>query len=201
MPKVKNLMAERRAILRRTTREVDVEVEVLLDGKGKFEGDTGIGFLNHMLEIFAKFSRFDVKVRAKGDVEVDWHHTVEDTALALGECIRTALSENLSIVRFWDATVPLDEALCQFVLDISGRPYFFYHNFDLIKDNFLREFSIVFFDGLARGGLFTCHARVISGEISHHVVEATFKASAICFFNATRTLEGGGISSTKGKIF
>jgi imidazoleglycerol-phosphate dehydratase len=185
--------------IEKKTKEAEVRISVNIDGKGERKISTSIGFLDHMLEIFSEFSLFDIEVEAKGDTNVDYHHITEEIGICLGKTIREASGDDIE--RFANAKVPLDEALCEFVLDISGRPYFFIHNFNLIRESYYANILHVFFDGVARGGGFTQHCIINYGMNSHHIVEACFKAAALCFRKATRKRNLNKPSSTKGYIF
>ncbi|MDT7906851.1 MAG: imidazoleglycerol-phosphate dehydratase [Candidatus Calescibacterium sp.] len=192
-------MSGRVSSIEKKTKEVEVRISVNIDGKGERKISTSIGFLDHMLEIFSEFSLFDIEVEAKGDTNVDYHHLTEEIGICFGKAIREACGDDIE--RFADAKVPLDEALCEFVLDISGRPYFFIHNFNLIRESYYANILHVFFDGVARGGGFTQHCIINYGMNSHHIVEACFKAAALCFRRATRKRDLNKPSSTKGYIF
>jgi len=185
--------------IEKKTKEAEVRISVNIDGKGERKISTSMGFLDHMLEIFSEFSLFDIELEAKGDTNVDYHHLTEEIGICLGKTIREACGDDIE--RFADAKVPLDEALCEFVLDISGRPYFFIHNFNLIRESYYANILHVFFDGVARGGGFTQHCIINYGMNSHHIVEACFKAAALCFRRATRKRDLNKPSSTKGYIF
>jgi imidazoleglycerol phosphate dehydratase HisB len=200
MCKIKiNKVSVRTSSIQKKTKEAEVRIFVNLDGEGKRKVSTSIGFLDHMIEIFSEFSLFDIEIEAKGDIHVDYHHITEEIGLCFGKVIREACGDDIE--RFANAKVPLDEALCEFVLDISGRPYFFIHNFNLIRESLYANILHVFFDGVARGGGFTQHCIIEYGMNSHHIVEACFKAAALCFKKATRKRGLSKPSSTKGYIF
>jgi imidazoleglycerol-phosphate dehydratase len=182
----------------KATREAEVYLSVNLDGEGRRNISTTIGFLDHMLEVFSEFSLFDIEISAKGDTHIDEHHLVEEIGLCFGEAIRDACGDDIE--RFADSKVPLDESLCEFVLDISGRPYFFLHNSHLIRESFYGNILFIFFDGVARGGGFTIHCTVERGMNSHHIVEAAFKAAALSFRKATRKRNLSRVPSTKGYL-
>jgi imidazoleglycerol-phosphate dehydratase len=187
----------------RRTKETDITVTLAIDGRGTYAIDTGVPFLNHMLEIFARHGFFDLTVRASGDVEVDDHHTVEDVGLAIGQAFRDALGDKAGIRRFGEASCPLDEALVNTVVDLSGRPYLAYgvktkqakigpFDVELIHD-FLLAFS--------NQALMNLHVRMLSGRNPHHVVEATFKSFARAMDLATqREARVTGVLSTKGTL-
>jgi imidazoleglycerol-phosphate dehydratase len=163
----------------RKTRETRIELKIDLDGKGAYEINTGIGFFNHMLEAFAMHSLVDMVLDASGDVHVDFHHLVEDTGIVLGNSIKEILGDKKGIRRFGYAIVPLDEALVEAVIDISGRP-FCRTNFSEYRGevgNFNFELADVFFSGFAAMG-YTVHIQIKSGENLHHIMEAAFKAFA-----------------------
>ncbi len=196
-------MMGRTALVRRKTSETDVAVELNLDGAGRHEIHTQIPFLDHMLAQLAKHGLFDLTVKAKGDLQVDLHHTVEDVGIALGEAFAQAMGDKRGIRRFASALVPLDEALAQVVIDISGRPYFVYQapkltgwigDFDvtLVKE-FMRAFAMNMKVNL--------HISILYGENLHHCVEAIFKALARALDQATgidpRIAE---VPSTKGRL-
>ncbi len=189
---------KRRCDMSKSTKEVSLKLSLNIDGRGERNIKTGVGFLDHMLEIFCEFSLFDLTLSARGDTHIDFHHTVEEVGKSLGEAIRRSCGDDIE--RFADSRVPLDEALCEFTLDISGRPYFFLHGAEKIQDIYLRDLLFVFFDGMARGGGFTIHCSVLHGMNSHHIVEACFKAGALCFRRATRTRGLEKPSSTKGYL-
>jgi imidazoleglycerol-phosphate dehydratase len=193
--------AGRRATVARKTKETDIELTLVVDGRGRYEVETGIPFLNHMLELFARHGFFDLTVRASGDIDVDYHHTVEDVGLTLGQALRDALGEKSGIRRFGEATVPLDEALVTTVVDLSGRPFFVY-------DVKIEQAKIGAFDvelihdfllALTNQAAMNLHVRMASGRNPHHIVEATFKSLARALDLATqRDPRVAGVLSTKG---
>ena len=193
--------AGRRATVARKTKETDIELTLVIDGRGRYEVETGIPFLNHMLELFARHGFFDLTVRASGDIDVDYHHTVEDVGLTLGQALRDALGEKSGIRRFGEATVPLDEALITTVVDLSGRPFFVY-------DVKIEQAKIGAFDvelihdfllALTNQAAMNLHVRMASGRNPHHIVEATFKSLARALDLATqRDPRVAGVLSTKG---
>ena len=193
----------RTATVTRGTAETDIRVTLNLDGRGRHEIETGVPFLNHMLEIFARHGFFDLSVRARGDVEVDDHHTVEDVGLCLGQGFREALGDKAGIRRFGEATVPLDEALVTTVVDLSGRPFFVYDvrieqakigSFDV---ELIHDFLLAFTNQAA----LNLHVRMASGRNPHHVVEAVFKSLARALDFATqRDPRLSGVLSTKGSL-
>jgi imidazoleglycerol-phosphate dehydratase len=193
----------RRAEIVRTTKETDVRLTLGLDGTGRHDVATGVPFLDHMLELFARHGFFDLIVRAEGDLAVDYHHTVEDVGLVLGQAIREALGEKAGIRRFGEATVPLDEALVQTVVDLSGRPFFVY---DVkIAQQKIGQFDVElihdFLLALVNQAGMNLHVRMLSGRNPHHVVEAVFKGLARALDGAvTRDTRLVGVLSTKGTL-
>ncbi len=195
--------AGRRARVERKTRETRVSVEIDLDGRGQASVETGVPFLDHMLDSLTRHSLFDLEVRASGDLEVDQHHTVEDVGLVLGQAFAHALGNKAGIRRFGQATVPLDEALISVVIDLSGRPYLVYElepgqervgDFDL---GLVHDFMLAFVNE-AKVNL---HIDAIRGRNPHHMIEAAFKALARALEAATRIdprIEG--VPSTKGAL-
>lgn len=191
----------------RATSESTVELELNLDGTGASQIDTSVPFFNHMLTAFAKHSLTDLTVRATGDTDIDAHHTVEDVAIVLGQAIREALGDKAGISRYGDALVPLDEALAQAVVDISGRPYLvhtgepdgFEHH--LIGGHFTGSLVRHTFEAIAFNAGLTVHVRVLGGRDPHHIAEAEYKAFARAFRQA-KALDPlvQGIPSTKGAL-
>lgn len=187
----------------RTTKESEVSVELNLDGTGKISVETGVPFFDHMISQLGKHGGFDLAVRTKGDVEVDSHHTVEDTSLALGQALREALGDKAGIRRFGDALVPLDEVLVQAAVDLSGRPYLVHRQPEIVEligtfDTTLGKHIWESFVAEARIAL---HIRVIEGRNAHHVLEAQFKAVARALRDAV-SLDSRvtGVPSTKGVL-
>ena len=193
----------RRAEVVRRTKETDVTVALGVDGSGRAEVSTGVPFLDHMLELLARHGFFDLEVRATGDLAVDYHHTVEDVGLVLGQALREALGDKKGIRRFGDATVPLDEALVTTVVDLSGRPFFVYDvKIEHAKiGSFDVELIHDFLLALSNQALFNLHVRMLSGRNPHHIVEATFKGLARALDLATqRDPRVTGVLSTKGTL-
>ena len=193
----------RTAKAERKTKETQISVDLELDGGGAAEIETGIPFFNHMLEIFARHGLFDLKIRAKGDIEVDYHHTVEDVGLTLGQAFKQALGDKQGISRFGEATVPLDEALAQVVVDLSGRPYLAYNV--KIRPGRVGDFDTdlphEFFQALVNQLGMNLHINVSQGENPHHIIEACFKALARAMEKATRMDQRiKGVLSTKGSL-
>lgn len=187
----------------RRTEETYIKLELDLDGKGEYKIDTSIQFLDHMLSLFAKHGLFDLKIKARGDREVDYHHLVEDIGICLGKAINYALKEKTGIVRYGEAFVPMDEALVLLSLDLSGRPYL---AFDLTLKKkrvgaFDTELVEEFFRALTNSGKVTLHLRQFAGRNTHHLIEAAFKALGRALGRATEIDKRiKGIPSTKGKL-
>jgi len=194
---------DRRASVKRKTRETDVSVELGMDGTGEASTDSGIPFLDHMLDSFARHGLFDLCVVARGDLEVDQHHTVEDIGLVLGEAFRDALGDKAGIRRFGEASCPLDEALVTGVVDVGGRPYLEYDvsvaqvrvgNFDT---ELVNDFLIAFTNTLGMN----LHMTLVRGRNAHHIIEAAFKSLARAMDAATALdPRVGGVPSTKGSL-
>jgi imidazoleglycerol-phosphate dehydratase len=194
--------AARRASIERTTKETDVRVELSLDGTGTAAADTGLPFFDHMLQQLGTHAGFDLTVTAKGDLDVDGHHTVEDVGLATGEALLQALGDKVGIRRFGSVRVPIDEALVDCALDLSGRPFVVHEvvvpaetigTYDTgLTEDFVRA--------LAAAALMTVHVRLVSGRSSHHVVEAEFKALARALGDACALTGRGTTPSTKGTL-
>ena len=191
------------ATIVRETGESKISVTVNLDGTGKAEIDTPVGFLKHMLHQIARHGMIDLKVEADGDLETGSHHTVEDTAIVLGRTLDKALGDRKGIVRMADRTCPLDEALTQSVIDLSGRGYAVVN---MGSENNIGEFpsdlARHFFEAMALEGRFCLHIRVLSGQNEHHVIESAFKAFARALRDASKLDERNpdGIPSTKGTL-
>jgi imidazoleglycerol-phosphate dehydratase len=188
--------------VRRKTKEVDVEVRLVVDGKGNASADTGIPFFDHMLEQLGKHAGFDLTVKALGDLKVDAHHTVEDTGLAIGDALRKSLGARGGIARFGDALVPLDESLLQVALDLSSRP-FVVHEVDAktkMIGTFDTRLAEEFVRAFAQAAGATIHVRMLAGKNPHHIVEAEFKALAQALRKACARSGRRGVPSTKGKL-
>lgn len=191
----------RKAEVKRKTTETDIYVELNIDGKGSYDIKTGIGFFDHMLSLFAKHGLFDLKVIAKGDLEVDTHHTVEDVGIVLGTAFLKASGDKKSIKRFGTFYVPMDEALVRVSLDISGRPYLYY---DLpLKAERVGDFETEtleeFFRAFSYNFGITLHVELLHGVNTHHIIEASFKALGKALDEALKLDERiEGIPSTKG---
>jgi imidazoleglycerol-phosphate dehydratase len=188
----------------RATKETEVAVEVNLDGGGRAEISTGIGFLDHMLELLARHSRVDIKVKAKGDLHVDQHHTTEDVGIVLGQAVKQALGDMRGIVRYADALIPMDEALTRVAIDISGRAVLVF-KVEFPRDK-IGEFDVdlvrEFFQAFAANAGVTLHVATLYGDNSHHVAESCFKGLARVLRAATAmdARAAGEIPSTKGSI-
>jgi imidazoleglycerol-phosphate dehydratase len=199
--------APRTATLRRATSESAVELSIDLDGAGASEISTSVPFFDHLLTAFAKHSLTDLRVTATGDTHIDAHHTVEDVAIVLGDAIREALGDKAGISRYGDALVPLDEALAQAVVDISGRPYLVHggepagYEHHLIGGHFTGSLVRHTFEAIAFHAGLTVHIRVLEGRDPHHIAEAEYKAFARAFRQA-KALDPlvTGIPSTKGAL-
>lgn len=194
----------REAQINRETKETQIKLSLNLDGKGENEINTGCGFLDHMLTLFARHSRIDLKVECKGDTEVDYHHTSEDIAICLGKAIKDALGEKKGINRYADIILPMDEALILCAIDISGRGGLYYTlNIPSYRvGDFDTELCEEFYMALARESGITIHLKSLAGTNSHHIIEGAFKAFARCLKQAVEVDEKykDEIPSTKGVI-
>ena len=201
------MTASRTAHITRSTQESSVEVRLDLDGTGQVDVSTSVPFFDHMLTALGTHARFDLMVRSTGDTEIDVHHTVEDTAIVLGQCLREALGDKHGISRFGDAVVPLDEALAQAVVDVSGRPYCVHsgepegQEYHLIGGHFTGSMTRHVLETIAHHGAICLHMRVLAGRDPHHIVEAQFKALARALRVAVSIDPGErGVPSTKGTL-
>jgi len=196
--------AMRRAEIKRNTKETQIAVTVNLDGTGQTEIDTPLPFFGHMLDAFGRHSLIDVKIDARGDVQVDGHHTVEDTGICLGQAIHQALGERRGISRFGDATIPMDEAMARVAVDFGGRAAFVYQASALKGPgvgSFDAELAREFFAGFASSALCNLHMEVDYGENAHHILEALFKAFARALRNALAIdPRESSVPSTKGTL-
>ncbi len=194
----------RSASVSRRTAETDVAVSIALDGTGKAEISTGVGFLDHMLELFARHGLFDVTVKVTGDLHVDQHHTTEDTGIALGQAIVKALGDKKGIARYADIHLPMDETLTRVALDISGRPFLVFRTtFPTEKIGaFDTELVREFFQAFAINAGLTLHVETLYGENSHHIAESCFKGLARVLREAVAVdpREEGRVPSTKGTL-
>ena len=195
------MSAPRRAERHRETGETRVDLVLALDGGGKARASTGIPFFDHMLEQLGKHAGFDLDVQAAGDLAVDLHHTVEDVGLALGEALRESLGDKAGVRRFASALVPLDEALVQVALDLSGRPFLVYEIDPVVEwiGTFDPQLCEEFWRAFAFSAGITLHLRSLSGRNGHHVIEASFKGVARSLRDAVR-VEGTAVPSTKGTL-
>ncbi len=199
--------APRTARVQRETSESSIDLSVNLDGTGVSDIETSVPFYDHLLTAFAKHSLTDLTVRARGDIEIDVHHTVEDVGIVLGQAIREALGDKRGISRYGDALVPLDEALAQAVVDISGRPFLVHSGepagfeFHLIGGHFTGSMVRHVFEAIAFNAGLTVHVMVLDGRDPHHIAEAEFKAFARAFRQA-KALDPlvTGVPSTKGAL-
>jgi len=192
----------RTAELSRKTKETDIKVKINLDKSDESKIDTGIPFLDHMLNAFTKHGRIGLELTCKGDLEVDCHHTMEDVGIALGECFDKAIGDKKGINRFADAYTPLDEALSRCVIDISGRPYLHYDvSFTQPDDgNNVNPYLFEeFFRGFVMNAKITMHIDLIHGKNSHHILESVFKSFAVAMREAI-AVTGSDIPSTKGVL-
>jgi imidazoleglycerol-phosphate dehydratase len=194
-------VSPRTAQIRRATKETRVEVDLDLDGGGTTDIATGVPFLDHMLDQLGRHGRLGLRVRTDGDLEVDAHHTVEDTGIALGQAIAEALGDKAGVERFGDATVPIDEALVRVAIDLSGRPYLVYEADTPVELVGTYETTLTkhFFEALVANSRITLHVRKLAGEGSHHIQEAVFKGVAVALRRAV-AVTGGGVPSTKGVL-
>ena len=193
----------RRAEVTRTTKESDVSVSLDLDGTGNVEVDTGVPFYDHMLSQLGRHGGFDLAVRTRGDLEVDAHHTIEDTSIALGQALREALGDKAGIRRFGDALVPLDETLVSAAVDLSGRPYVVHVEPEIVEliGSYDTTLTRHIWESLTASASICLHVQVLSGRNAHHVVEAQFKAVARALRDAVALdPRVTGIPSTKGTL-
>ena len=194
---------ERSACLKRKTGETDIDVDLKIDGKGEAQIATGVGFFDHMLNLFARHGLFDLRVNAIGDLQVDAHHTVEDTGILLGQAIKEALGDKESIRRYGTSYVPMDESLARVSLDISGRPFLVFEA-PLTSDrvgSMDTELVEEFFRAVAFNSGITLHIKVLYGSNNHHMIEAIFKAFGRALDDATRMDDRiQGVMSTKGSL-
>ena len=193
----------RTAEVRRTTKETDVRVALSLDGEGRSRVSTGVAFLDHMLELFARHGLFDLEVECRGDLHIDDHHSVEDVAITLGQALAQALGDKAGIARYGAALVPMDEALCRAVIDLSGRFYLVYevetrrHTIG----NFSVELAEHFWRSFAEAARCNLHIDALRGRNTHHILEGTFKATARALRQAVeRDPRVTGVPSTKGVL-
>lgn len=194
---------ERTATITRTTKETDISLTLNLDGSGKADISTGIGFFDHMLNSFARHGMFDLTLTVRGDLDVDTHHTVEDTGIVLGKAIKEAVGDKKGMLRYGSAMLPMDEALLLCALDLCGRPYLVY---DLKLDrervgDFETEMVREFFYAVSYGSEMNLHIKQMDGVNNHHIIEGAFKAFAKALDMATRLdARISGVLSTKGSL-
>ena len=194
-------MSTRTSTQSRSTKETTVDVTLEVDGAGTTSVTTGIPFFDHMLEQLGKHAGFDLTITAQGDLDVDLHHTVEDVGIVLGVALRESLGDKAGVRRFANSLVPLDEALVQVAVDLSGRPFLVY-DVDPISEwigTFDPQLAEEFWKGFVDGARLTLHLRSVSGKNGHHVIEASFKGVARALRDAVR-IEGTGVPSTKGTL-
>ena len=193
----------RLAIRSRITKETSIEIRLDLDGTGQTRVTTGLPFFDHMVDQLGRHGGFDLELAATGDLQVDAHHTVEDVGIALGECLREALGDKAGVRRFASMSLPLDEALVEVALDLSGRPYLHYEvdpgTEPLGTPPFDPQLAEEFWRAFATSALLTLHLDLKRGKNSHHILEASFKAVARALRDAVR-VEGTGVPSTKGTL-
>lgn len=198
------LPSPRTATRSRTTKETEIDISLDIDGTGSSDVSTGLPFFDHMLDQLGRHGGFDLKVHAKGDLEIDSHHTVEDVGIALGECFRDAIGDKAGVRRFATASCPLDEALIDVALDLSGRP-FMHYDIDppgqkiLGTPPFDPQLVEEFWRAFVTSSGITLHAVLVRGKNTHHIIESTFKSVARALRDAVR-IEGQGIPSTKGVL-
>ena len=193
----------------RSTKETAIAVELLVDGSGQSDVTTGIPFFDHMLAQLGKHGGFDLRISCTGDLEIDTHHTIEDVGIALGETFREALGDKSGVRRFASIAVPLDEALVEVSVDLSGRPFLVYEldpsggtgqTFLLGEPGFDPQLAEEFWRGFVMASMITLHVRMRSGKNTHHILEASFKAVARALRDAVRVESPGGVPSTKGVL-
>lgn len=191
----------RKATLRRTTGETDISITLTIDGKGNFEGTSGIGFFDHMLHLFARHSGMDISLTCQGDLDVDNHHTIEDIGITLGEVFEKALGDKKGIHRYGCFFCPMDETLSRIVLDLSGRPYLVF-DVDIPVErigSFETEMTREFFLAFANNAKMNLHMATLYGVNGHHIVESLFKGIGHALKEAV-TIEGDIVLSTKGVL-
>ena len=195
---------KRKGKISRKTKETSISVDLNIDGKGKYKIDTGIGFLNHMLEQLSKHSSIDMNIKAKGDTHIDFHHTTEDTGIAIGEALKKALKKSVGIRRYAHAMIPMDETLSRVAIDISNRPYLIWKV--KLKVEKLGEMDTElfkeWFQAFAQAAGITLHVENIYGDNSHHIIESCFKGLARSLRTALEmdTRNKKSIPSTKGSL-
>jgi imidazoleglycerol-phosphate dehydratase len=192
----------RTARVERSTKESSVLVEINLDGNGNVSVETGVPFFDHMMSQLGKHSGIDLTIKTKGDIEVDSHHTVEDTSLTFGQALREALGDKSGIRRFGDALVPIDESLTQVAIDLSGRPYLVYRQPEIVEliGTFDTTLGKHIWESIVAEARIAIHIRVLEGRNAHHVFESQFKAVARALRDAIKLDGVAGIPSTKGTL-
>ena len=197
-------MAKKRShSISRQTNETNISLKLTIDGTGTSSINTGIGFFNHMLDLFAKHGLFDLDITVKGDLDVDFHHSVEDVGICLGQAFYEALGDNTGISRYADVVIPMDEALCQCAIDISNRPHLsLTHTFANERvGQFDSELIDEFFQAFVNNARLALHLNLLAGQNTHHKIESCFKAFGICLDKATQLdPRRPGIPSTKGVL-
>ena len=191
----------RQDFVSRKTRETDISINMNIDGKGSFNGTSGVGFFDHMLNSFAVHGKMDIDLKAEGDLHVDCHHTVEDIGIVLGQVFNKSLGDKKGITRFGDSLIPMDESLAQAVIDISGRPFLVFNaefNKPMVVD-FDTDMVVEFFRAFAMNAGVTLHINLIYGQNAHHCIEAIFKAVAHSIRKAVE-ISSSEILSTKGSL-
>ena len=191
----------RTASIERRTKETAIRVAVDLDGTGTTDVSTGVPFFDHMLDQLGRHGRLDLTVKAEGDTEIDAHHTVEDVGIALGQALAEAWGDRAGVERFGEALVPIDEALTQVAIDLSGRPYLVYEVETPVELVGTFETTLVkhFFESVIANARITLHVRNLAGDNSHHIFESVFKAVAVALRRAV-AVTGAGVPSTKGTL-
>ena len=200
---MKSVAKTRIATVHRKTKETDIRVELNLDGSGQSSVSIGVPFLEHMLDLFAKHGLFDLQIVCKGDLEIDDHHSVEDIAICLGQALTQALGDKAGINRYGEALVPMDEALCRSVIDLSGRFYLVYEvqTRRQMIGNFSVELAEHFWRSFAETAKFNLHIDCLRGRNTHHILEGTFKATSRALRKAVeRNIRVVGVPSTKGSL-
>ncbi len=201
--------SRRFAEVKRSTKETSIDIEIEIDGSGVVETSTGIPFFDHMLAQLGKHGGFDLRVKCVGDIEIDTHHTIEDVGIALGDAFRRSLGDKVGVRRFASIAVPLDEALVDVAVDLSGRPYLHYdvdpsggtgQTFLLGEPGFDPQLTEEFWRAFVTSAMITLHIHLVRGKNTHHILEASFKAVARALRDAVRLDGGSGIPSTKGTL-
>ncbi len=197
------------ASTQRTTKETSIDISIVIDGSGTATTNTGIPFFDHMLAQLGKHGGFDLHVACKGDLEIDTHHTIEDVGIALGEAFRKALGDKAGVRRFASISVPLDEALIEVAVDLSGRPFLHYEldpsggtgqTFLLGEPGFDPQLAEEFWRAFVTAAAITLHIHMVRGKNTHHIIEASFKATARALRDAVRLDGVAGVPSTKGSL-